>query len=61
MLPGTGVAIVAGRKNSLRAGALLLIERGTTRELRNTGRSQLETRNVYVPPAYTSEGDELSC
>ena len=59
VLSGTGVAIVGKRKNSLRAGTLLLIERGTTHEIRNTGHSQLKTLNVYVPPAYTSDGDEL--
>jgi len=59
VLTGTGVAIVAKRKNPLRAGTLLLIERGTTHEIRNTGRSQLKTLNLYVPPAYASDGDEL--
>jgi hypothetical protein len=56
---GAGVATVAERKTSLRAGTLLLIERGTTHEIRNTGRSQLKTLNLYVPPAYTRNGDEL--
>jgi len=59
VLSGSGVAIVANRKNPLRAGTLLLIERGTTHEIRNTGRSQLKTLNLYVPPAYRSDGDEL--
>jgi mannose-6-phosphate isomerase-like protein (cupin superfamily) len=59
VLSGRGVATVANRKNPLRAGTLLLIERGTTHEIRNTGRSPLKTLNVYVPPAYTSGGDEL--
>jgi len=59
VLSGTGVATVAKRKMPLRAGTLLLIERGTTHEIRNTGRSQLKTLNVYVPPAYTSDGNEL--
>jgi len=36
-----------------------LIERGTTHEIRNTGRSQLKTLNLYVSPAYTRNGDEL--
>jgi mannose-6-phosphate isomerase-like protein (cupin superfamily) len=59
VLSGTGVAIVATRRTTLRAGTLLLIERGTTHEIRNTGRSQLKTLNLYVPPAYTARGDEL--
>src|SRR5688500_11619325 len=56
---GTGVAIVNGRRMTLRAGSLVLIERGDRHEIRNTGRRPLETLNVYVPPAYTKGGDEL--
>ena len=40
-------------------GTLVLIRRGETHEIRNTGREPLRTLNVYVPPAYTPEGDEL--
>jgi mannose-6-phosphate isomerase-like protein (cupin superfamily) len=36
-----------------------LIERGDRHEVRNTGRGQLRTLNVYVPPAYGKDGDEL--
>ena len=28
-------------------------------EIRNTGDGPLKTLNVYVPPAYTEDGDEL--
>ena len=28
-------------------------------EIRNTGRTLLRTLNVYLPPGYTREGDEL--
>ena len=59
VLSGGGVAILGGRKHRVKAGSLLLIERGTTHEIRNTGRSQLKTLNLYVPPAYTRNGDEL--
>jgi hypothetical protein len=38
---------------------LLLIERGDMHEIRNTGRGPLRTLNVYVPPAYTEQGEEL--
>jgi mannose-6-phosphate isomerase-like protein (cupin superfamily) len=37
----------------------VLIEKGDTHEIRNTGRTPLETVNVYVPPAYRSDGEEL--
>src|SRR5687768_9846813 len=56
---GRGVAIVNGRRVALKAGSLLLVERGDRHEIRNTGRTPLATLNVYVPPAYTKAGDEL--
>ena len=59
VLSGTGVAIVNGRRSPLKAGSLVLIERGEMHEIRNTGRTPLRTLNVYVPPAYTAAGDEL--
>ena len=59
VVAGTGVATVSGKRHRLKAGSLLLIERGATHEIRNTGRGRLETLNVYVPPAYTAGGDEL--
>lgn len=59
VLSGTGVAVLGGRTHRIRANSLVLIERGTTHEIRNTGRTPLRTLNVYVPPAYRSKGDEL--
>jgi mannose-6-phosphate isomerase-like protein (cupin superfamily) len=59
VISGSGVATLAGRSHRIKTGTLLLIERGTTHEIRNTGRSPLETLNVYVPPAYRADGDEL--
>lgn len=59
VISGSGEAILGGRKNKLKAETLVLIERGTTHEIRNTGRTPLVTLNVYVPPAYRSDGDEL--
>ena len=56
---GTGTAIVQGRRHALRAGSLLLIQRGDVHEIRNTGRRPLRTLNIYVPPAYTKSGEEL--
>jgi mannose-6-phosphate isomerase-like protein (cupin superfamily) len=56
---GRGAAIVNGRRHALRAGSMVLIERGDRHEIRNTGRTPLRTLNVYVPPAYTKDGDEL--
>jgi mannose-6-phosphate isomerase-like protein (cupin superfamily) len=59
VLAGTGTAIVKGKRHPLRAGTLVLIERGDTHEIRNTGRGPLRTLNVYVPPAYSRSGDPL--
>jgi mannose-6-phosphate isomerase-like protein (cupin superfamily) len=56
---GSGTAIVNGRGHPLRAGTLILIERGERHEIRNTGRRPLRTLNIYVPPAYMKSGDEL--
>ena len=58
VLSGSGVAILSGRTHRLRSGSLILIERGTKHEIRNTGRTPLRTLNLYVPPAYTAAGDE---
>lgn len=59
VVDGTGTAIVRGRRLALRPGTLLLIEAGDTHEIRAGGKAPLRTVNVYVPPAYTTSGDEL--
>ena len=59
ILSGTGVATVNGKRYALRAGSLMLIERGDRHEVRNTGRGLMKTLNVYVPPAYDSQENEL--
>jgi mannose-6-phosphate isomerase-like protein (cupin superfamily) len=56
---GSGRAMVGGRSIDLRTGTLILIRRGVVHEINNTGRSDLHTLNVYVPPAYTPGNDEL--
>jgi mannose-6-phosphate isomerase-like protein (cupin superfamily) len=59
VVSGTGVAVVNKRRYPLRTGTLLLIEHGDTHEIRNTGAEPLRTLNLYVPPAYTEDGDPL--
>ena len=59
VLSGRGQASINGRAHALRTGTLLLIERGSAHEIRNTGRAPLRTLNLYVPPAYTASGDPL--
>lgn len=56
VVSGTGAAIVDGKHHELRAGSLLLIERGEKHEIKNLGRSKMKTVNVYVPPAFTKAG-----
>jgi mannose-6-phosphate isomerase-like protein (cupin superfamily) len=58
VISGRGVAVVNGKRHTLRAGVLVLIEHGDTHEIRNTGRASLKTLNIYVPPAYTPSGEE---
>jgi mannose-6-phosphate isomerase-like protein (cupin superfamily) len=59
VVSGTGAATVNDRRHTLRAGTILLIEKGDRHEIRNTGRTPLKTLNIYVPPAYTRSGAEL--
>ena len=59
ILSGTGVATVNDKRYPLKAGTLMLIERGDRHEVRNTGRGLMKTLNVYVPPAYDSGENEL--
>jgi mannose-6-phosphate isomerase-like protein (cupin superfamily) len=53
VVSGAGEAVVNDERVELREGTLLLIQRGETQEIRNTGQGPLRTLNVYVPPAYT--------
>jgi len=57
VVSGTGVAKVEDRRVPLKAGRLLVIERGERHEIRNTGRTLLRTLNFYTPPAFDANGD----
>lgn len=52
VVDGDGEAVVEGSRTVLGPGVLLLIERGESHEIRNTGDRPLETVNLYVPPEY---------
>jgi mannose-6-phosphate isomerase-like protein (cupin superfamily) len=56
---GAGRAMVNGRRHPLRAGTLLVIAAGDRHQITNTGKAPLLTLNLYVPPAYTKNGDPL--
>ena len=57
VIAGTGRATTGRRRTLLREGSLLLIEKDEPHQVSCTGRRQLVTLNLYVPPAYTSGGD----
>jgi mannose-6-phosphate isomerase-like protein (cupin superfamily) len=59
VVSGSGVAIVEGARQPLRAGSLLVIAHGETHEIRCTGDAPLRTVNFYSPPAYDDGGGEL--
>jgi len=59
VVSGTGRATINGKRYGLKAGTLLLIERDDNHEILNSGRGNLCTLNLYVPPAYTKRGDPL--
>ncbi len=60
VVSGQGEAVINREKFLLKAGVLLLIERGDEHEIRNTGRNLLRTLNLYVPPAVTPIGTDYS-
>jgi mannose-6-phosphate isomerase-like protein (cupin superfamily) len=59
VISGSGSARVNEHRYKLSKGVLMLIEHGDEHEIKNTGRTLLRTLNIYVPPAYRSNGDPL--
>ncbi|HEY2396601.1 MAG TPA: cupin domain-containing protein [Rudaea sp.] len=59
VVSGTGAATIDGRRAPLKAGTLLVIERGEHHELRNTGRNLLKMMMFYSPPAFDEEGNAV--
>ena len=59
VVSGSGEALVNKRKVKIAEGSLLLIEKGEVHQVKNSGRSPLVTVNLYVPPAYTEQGEPL--
>jgi mannose-6-phosphate isomerase-like protein (cupin superfamily) len=59
VVSGRGEAIINRKTYKIAKSSLILIERGDTHEIRNTGTTPLRTLNFYVPPAYNGAGDEL--
>ena len=59
VVSGKGIAVVNGKKHTLKKWSLVLIAKGDTHEIRNPGSTPLRTLNAYAPPAYTAAGDPL--
>ncbi|MDX2094262.1 MAG: cupin domain-containing protein [Kofleriaceae bacterium] len=59
VVAGSGTARLGRRFVKLRAGSLLLIEKREPHAIKNTGRTNLVTVNIYVPPAYDGKGEPL--
>jgi mannose-6-phosphate isomerase-like protein (cupin superfamily) len=57
VLSGRGMARVEDRRVPLKAGTLLVIEKGERHEVRNTGRTLLKTLSFYYPPAFDANGE----
>ncbi len=58
VIAGSGKARVGKRSIRLKAGSLLLIEKGEVHQITNDRESPMKTINFYAPPAYTEEGEE---
>lgn len=56
VIAGAGNARVGRQSLPLKAGSLLLIEKGERHRIANTGERALITVNFYAPPAYTLSG-----
>jgi mannose-6-phosphate isomerase-like protein (cupin superfamily) len=56
VISGAGRATTGKRRIPLKPGTLLLIEPGEPHQITCTGRRSLVTLNLYVPPAYTKQG-----
>src|SRR4029078_13093864 len=64
VISGTGVARIGKRRSSLRTvklrrNSLLVIQKHELHQIRNTGRTQLETINFYAPPAYNANAEPM--
>lgn len=59
VVSGAGLAVIEGVEHELKAGSLLVIERGETHELQVDGDQPLRTVSFYSPPAYDSHGNRL--
>lgn len=59
VMRGNNATQADGRRHKLAAGSLVFIERREKHQVKNTGRGLLRTLNLYLPPAYKSNGHPL--
>jgi mannose-6-phosphate isomerase-like protein (cupin superfamily) len=59
VVSGSGTARIGHRSVALKPGSLLLIGKREPHVIRAGARSRLVTVNIYVPPAYDSDGEPL--
>jgi mannose-6-phosphate isomerase-like protein (cupin superfamily) len=59
VVSGRGTARIGGRTVALEPGSLVLIEKREPHVIKARPRSRLVTVNIYVPPAYGSDGEPL--
>ena len=57
VISGKGIAIIEGRRITLKRGVFIVVERRERHEIRNTGNTLLKTLNFYYPPAFTKGGN----
>lgn len=58
VISGSGTVRYGTKRRSLSEGSLILIPRGESHQIINSGaRGTLRTLNLYVPPAYTKSGE----
>lgn len=60
VVSGTGTARIGRRSIKLAPGTLVLIEKREPHTIRAGRRSRLVTVNIYVPPAYGTDGEPLA-
>ena len=59
VVSGTGTARVGTRSAKLAPGTLVVIGKHEPHRIRSGKRSRLVTLNLYVPPAYTPDGEPM--
>ena len=57
VVSGEGKVLSGGKRKSMAAGDLVVIEKREVHQITAAGKHPLVTLNIYVPPAYTKSGE----